>query len=533
MKKISPTQKNAIKKNKVADVAVGCFGVIEKIDGEDKVVVLINKGVEIPCSVTRSYFTEYDNQTSINLTITQANDPTDDPKWVQIVWDGNLDLPSGRPAGQEVKVTYSYDENCVMHASFLDVASGKETETSLSALGPSSDSNKIDKFTVDTEPKTESNKICAFVGINLGAVHSSISYINDTGRPQIIRNSEGQESTPSCILVEGDTVIVGLDARRELGLSGNVLARFQRDMGKKGKKYEVDGKEFTPTDCSALILKKLLQDAQASIGEIGEAVVTIPANFTNEARVETLTAAKLAGFKVEHIVAEPIAAALYYAFKSGFSFEGYFAIYSLGGGTFDVSIIKVEGQNINVLDSAGVQKLGGDDFDVCLQKIVKKKFKDEHGEKLVEQDYTKTDAEEDKKSLSKREQIHVRSNKKNIAVTRTEFEREISSLVTLTEMLCESILSDQNLTVKDLQEVFLVGGNTKIPLVEDTVKRIFGKTPVKSDNVDEVVVLGASLYAAYKVDPSNLNLAQKEVVDKIKVTDSADDYSIIDKFLVD
>ena len=152
MKKISPTQKNAIKKNKVADVAVGCFGVIEKIDGEDKVVVLINKGVEIPCSVTKSYFTEYDNQTSINLTITQANDPTDDPKWVQIVWDGNLDLPSGRPAGQEVKVTYSYDENGVMRASFFDVASGKVTETSLSDRTQSSDeSEEIDQFILDDD----------------------------------------------------------------------------------------------------------------------------------------------------------------------------------------------------------------------------------------------------------------------------------------------------------------------------------------------------------------------------------------------
>ena len=375
--------------------------------------------------------------------------------------------------------------------------------------------------------------MAAFIGIDLGTTYSGISYIDENGFPKIVNNSEGQNITPSCILVEGDTVIVGEDARKELGLSDNVLSRFKRDMGEKGKKYKVDGKEFTPTECSAFVLKKLFQDAKREIGEIGETVVTVPPNFSNKARVETLTAAKLAGLKVENIVDEPTAAALYYAFKGGVELKGHFAVYDLGGGTFDVSIIKVEGQNINVLASAGIQKLGGDDFDVCLQKIVKKKFKDEHDEKLDETNYTITEAEEDKKSLSKREKINVRANKKIIGVTRAEFEQEISSLVSLSEMLCESILNETNLTAKDIQEVFLVGGNTRIPLVEDTVKRVFGKTPVKSDNVDEVVVLGASLYAAYKPYPSNLNLAQKEVVDKIKVTDSADDYSIIDKFLVD
>ena len=119
------------KKINIKNVATGCFGVIEQRDGKEVVVVLIKKGEEVPCSVTKSYFTEYNNQRSINIRITQSNDPTDDPKWVQIVWDGELELPPGRPAGQEVKVTYSYDENGVMHASFVDVATGNKTETEL------------------------------------------------------------------------------------------------------------------------------------------------------------------------------------------------------------------------------------------------------------------------------------------------------------------------------------------------------------------------------------------------------------------
>ena len=141
----------------VHDVAPGCFGVIEQRDDKEVVVVLIKKGDKVPCSVTKSYFTEYDNQRSINIRITQSNDPTDDPKWVQIVWDGNLDLPSGRPAGQEVKVTYSYDENGVMHASFLDVASGNETDTSFTADTDGGDDNpdpnkpNIDKILLDDD----------------------------------------------------------------------------------------------------------------------------------------------------------------------------------------------------------------------------------------------------------------------------------------------------------------------------------------------------------------------------------------------
>ena len=131
-------------------MAAGCFGVIESRDGEVKVAVLINKGVKIPCSVTRSYFTEYDNQTSINLTITQSDAPTDDPKWVNIIWDGALALPNGRRAGQKVDITYSYDENGTMHASFVDVATGKETNTTLSDIAPTvNQTSDINKFIVE------------------------------------------------------------------------------------------------------------------------------------------------------------------------------------------------------------------------------------------------------------------------------------------------------------------------------------------------------------------------------------------------
>jgi len=365
----------------------------------------------------------------------------------------------------------------------------------------------------------------AFIGIDLGTTYSAVSTIDEHGIPKIINNSDkGLNITPSCIWIKGNKKYeVGEEARKELGINDNVVARFKRDMGTK-EKYSVNGEELTPTDCSALVLKKLFKDAQKEVGDIGETVVTIPANFTNEAREATLEAAKSAGLNVQNIVDEPTAAALYYAFKGGVELKGNFAVFDLGGGTFDISLIKVDQQNINVLASEGVQKLGGDDFDTILQKIVRIKFKDEHDENIDEQDYTKTDAEEDKKSLSKREHVNVRVNKKNVTITRAEFEEKISSLVMQTEMVCESILAEQNLTPSDLEAVFLVGGSTRVPLVQQAVERVFKQKPTQSVNVDEAVALGASLYAAFKGDQSKLSATQQASVNKIKVTDVCPSY---------
>ena len=143
--------------------------------------------------------------------------------------------------------------------------------------------------------------MASFIGIDLGTTYSSVSYLDETGRPQIILNSDGQNLTPSCIEINDNEITVGEIARKGLGWDDKVLARFKRDIG-TSEKYKVGDKEFTPTECSVFILKKLLQDAKDAIGDVGEAVVTIPANFTNEARVETIKAAKLAKLKVKNIV---------------------------------------------------------------------------------------------------------------------------------------------------------------------------------------------------------------------------------------
>ena len=356
----------------------------------------------------------------------------------------------------------------------------------------------------------------SYVGIDLGTTFSVAATIDDTGRPTVVHNKEGSNITPSCLWFDGEHIIVGEEARKQYQSNPCVASRFKRQMGTKNK-TEIEGTAYTPTQLSTLLLKKIKQDTEAKIGKITEAVVTIPASFSNDARVATMTAAESAGLTTKYIINEPTAAALYYAYINDGNMAGNYAVYDLGGGTFDISIVHINGQDIEVLSANGVQKLGGDDFDLVVQKIVQEKYKKETGETLEVEDYTKTDAEEDKKSLSKREKVLTRINKKNIEITRDEFNVGIASLISQTVMLCEVSLQEAELEKSDLQGVMLVGGSTRVPKIIESVKTTFEMEPIDTANVDEVVALGAALYAAYKSDKVNLNAIQKKSIEKIKV----------------
>lgn len=359
-----------------------------------------------------------------------------------------------------------------------------------------------------------------FLGIDLGTTFSAMATIDDTGRPKIVHNSEGSNITPSCVFEDENKTIVGVFAEKQWGLDpSSAFARFKREMG-SDKPMIASGSEYSPTILSSIVLKKLRQDAEKTLGKIDEAVVTIPANFAHEARDATMKAAKQAGLNVKYIINEPTAAALYYAFKSGEELSGNYAVYDMGGGTFDISIIRVDGQDVEVLSSNGVARLGGDDFDLKMKELVYRKYKETTGEELEKEDFTKGEAEEQKKSLSQRESIKVRVARKNIDVSRSEFEEVISSLVTQAEMLCESTIEEAGLELRDLAGVFLVGGSTRIPLVKQSVQRVFGMEPTDSVNVDEVVALGAALYAAFKADKSTMTSVQKQSIEKIKVSES-------------
>ncbi len=363
--------------------------------------------------------------------------------------------------------------------------------------------------------------MASFVGIDLGTTFSAIATIDSSGRPVIIHNSDGENVTPSCITeIEDGVLEVGEGARKTWGSAPHkAAARFKRDMG-SSTQVMLNNKSFSPTELSALVLKKLKQDAEKQIGPIGEAVVAIPANFSNEARDATMAAAKSAGLHVKYIINEPTAAALYYAFKNNEDLHGVYAVYDLGGGTFDVSIIRVDGQDIDVIASNGVARLGGDDFDLAFKNIIKKKYEELTGEPLDDEDFTTNDAEDEKKSLSKRNSVTVKINRKLIDVSRDEFEESISSLVTQAEMLCEATLDEADISASEVRAVLLAGGSTRIPLVKESIKRVFSQEPISSVNVDEVVALGAALYAAYKGDQSNLSVTQKQSIQKIKVSES-------------
>lgn len=359
-----------------------------------------------------------------------------------------------------------------------------------------------------------------FIGIDLGTTFSAIATIDDSGRPIIVHNDEGENITPSCVTEEHGTVEVGEFARRTWGADQTAAAaRFKREMG-TDRDYILNSHTFSPVELSSFVLKKLAQDAEKTIGSIGEVVVTIPANFSNDARDATMQAAKDAGLNVNYIINEPTAAALYYAFKNGGAFHGNYAVYDLGGGTFDVSIIKVDGQNIDVIATNGVAKLGGDDFDSALVDLVRKKYKASTGEELAAEDFTRNDAEEEKKSLSKRKSVTVRVNKRMIDISKSEFEEAISTLVTQAELLCEGAIDDAGIEARDISAVLLAGGSTRIPAVRDSIKRVFDQEPVDSANVDEVVALGAALYAAYKGDRGSLSAAQQASINKINVSET-------------
>ena len=358
------------------------------------------------------------------------------------------------------------------------------------------------------------------IGIDLGTTNSVVSYLDQMGNPAIIHNDEGDNITPSVVLfTSAENILIGKEAKKDLDYE-NKAECFKRAMGSE-RVYNIFGKELTPVFLSSLILNKLFKDAKAQLGDVSEAIVTVPANFSNKARECTLEAGKMAGLNIKYIINEPTSAALYYAYKSGEVLSGNYIVYDLGGGTFDISVIKASGNDIEVLSSEGVSRLGGRDFDEKLFQLVAKKYKEQAGQQLDKEDYSLNQAEEDKKSLSKREEIRLSIGKGDkrvrIVIQKKEFEIAISSLITQADILCESAMKEAGLDVSDIKSVFLVGGSTRIPFVKESVEKIFKQTPLSLDNPDEVVSLGASIYCGYKANKKYLNPVQQSRINKVQI----------------
>ena len=343
-----------------------------------------------------------------------------------------------------------------------------------------------------------------FVGIDLGTTLSGLAYLKKDGSPEIVPNADGERLTPSVVYFEPheDVKLVGSPAR-DGGDPGRTVFQIKRHMDDPNHVVEIDGKKWTPAEISALVLAKLKRDGERIIGPIEDVVITVPANFNELARKSTIAAAEMAGMKVRRLVNEPTAAAVYYAQTQ--NARGRVLVFDLGGGTLDVTILEVKGENIRILTSEGARHLGGGNFDDLLLVMFEEQYRKQTGETLFADEQHRRRilqaVEDAKKMLSKLQRVSdTVSNDQNsgiarIEVSREDFESAIRRMLTRCLLLVEQALDSAKLSAKDIDHVVLVGGSTRIPKVRTMLEKFFGKAPKSCGNVDECVALGAALFA--------------------------------------
>jgi len=345
------------------------------------------------------------------------------------------------------------------------------------------------------------------IGIDLGTTFSAVA-VMEGGKSKIIPSAEGHNIVPSVVTIKGGEIIVGEIARRQAIVNPkHTIRSIKRLMGKK-EKIEIDGKKYTPEQISAFILQKLKRDAEEYLGQkITKAVITVPAYFNDAQRQATKDAGKIAGLDVERIVNEPTAASLAYGVDK--KNEHRILVFDFGGGTFDVSILELGDGVFEVKSTSGNNHLGGDDIDELLIDKLASDFKKEQGIDLREDPVAlqrlKEAAEKAKIELSTAQQTDINlpfitSDKKgpkhlNITTTRSEFEKLIDGILEKLKGPTKQAMKDAKVTEKDLDEIILVGGSTRIPAVQKIVKEITKKEPNKSVHPDEAVALGAAIQA--------------------------------------
>ncbi len=369
------------------------------------------------------------------------------------------------------------------------------------------------------------------IGIDLGTTNSVVA-VMEGGEAKVITNLEGNRITPSVVaFTEKGEVLVGEPAKRQAVTNPhNTIYSIKRFMGRRHSevaseekivpyqitggsddyvKVKIDDKELTPPEISAKILQKLKEAAESYLGhKVNKAVVTVPAYFNDAQRQATKDAGQIAGLEVERIVNEPTAAALAYGLEK--KKDEKIAVFDLGGGTFDVSILEVDAELVQVLSTNGDTHLGGDDFDEELINFIADKFKADEGVDLRKEPMAlqrlREAAEKAKKELSSSQSTDINlpfiavdgGNPKHLqmSISRSEFERLVDSLVERCRKPVEDALADAGLKPGEIDEVVLVGGSTRMPKVQEMVKKIFGKEPHKGVNPDEVVAIGAAIQGA-------------------------------------
>lgn len=346
------------------------------------------------------------------------------------------------------------------------------------------------------------------IGIDLGTTNSVVSVL-EGGQPIILENPEGQRTTASVVAFKNSDIIVGGAAKRQAITNPNVVQSVKSKMGTNSK-INLENKDYTPEQISAEILRYMKNYAESKLGQkVTKAVITVPAYFNDAQRKATKDAGKIAGLEVERIINEPTAAALAYGLDKADK-EEKVLVYDLGGGTFDVSILEIADGTFEVLSTSGNNKLGGDNFDEAIINWLLEKIKAEHSvdlsnDKMARQ-RLKDEAEKAKINLSS--QLEVEINLPFIAMnengpisfatslTRNEFNKITKHLVDMTSQPVQDALREAKLTAKDIDEVLLVGGSTRIPAVQDLVKSLLNKEPNRTINPDEVVAMGAAIQGA-------------------------------------
>ena len=343
------------------------------------------------------------------------------------------------------------------------------------------------------------------IGIDLGTTYSAVAVL-EGGEAKIIPNPEGNRTTPSVVAFKGDEIQVGEVAKRQAITNPNTVISIKRHMG-TDYKVEVNGKKYSPQEISAMILQNLKATAESYLGEkVTKAVITVPAYFNDAQRQATKDAGKIAGLEVERIINEPTAAALAYGLDKT-DIDQKVLVFDLGGGTFDVSILELGDGVFEVLSTSGDNLLGGDDFDQAIIDYLVDEFKKEQGIDLSKDKMAmqrlKDAAEKAKKDLSgvtstqislpfisagESGPVHLENT-----LTRAKFDELTRHLVEKTLVPTRQALKDAGLTPSDIDQVILVGGSTRIPAVQEAIKKEMGKEPHKGVNPDEVVAMGAAI----------------------------------------
>ncbi len=347
------------------------------------------------------------------------------------------------------------------------------------------------------------------IGIDLGTTNSCVAVL-EGGEPQIIPNSEGMRTTPSVVAFTKDGErMVGEPAKRQAVTNADrTISSIKTHMG-TDYKVNIDGKDYSPQEISAIILQKLKADAEAYLGEkVSEAVITVPAYFTDAQRQATKDAGRIAGLEVKRIINEPTAASLAYGMDK-LDQDKKILVFDLGGGTFDVSLLEIGDGTFEVLATAGNNRLGGDDFDKVVIDYLAEEFKKSEGVDLRNDNMAlqrlKEAAEKAKKELSSAMSTNINlpfitataegPKHLNVDLSRAKFEELTAGLVEKTMGPMKRAISDAGISVSEIDDVLLVGGSTRIPAVQEAVKKFIGKDPHKGINPDECVAAGASIQA--------------------------------------